>query len=144
MIVGFDELQSMSGERTAAKVIAISETGPRFDGRVMIGGEVAATFYGFNNGDPQHSNEVPVPDAVVDEYGPITYLCSVEVEPRHRLKGVMRQVVSFVSDMGRPVVIYPVPLIDPDPTSDEIEALRGSYSRMGFVPVEAQMMILRP
>ena len=34
MIVGFDELQSMSGERTAAKVIAISETGPRFDGRI--------------------------------------------------------------------------------------------------------------
>lgn len=62
-----------------APTIAISEAGPRFDGRVMISGELAATFYSFDNGDPQHSNEVPVPDAVVDEYGPITYLCSVEV-----------------------------------------------------------------
>ena len=116
----------------------LTPSGEVLSGGVSVGRYTAILF----RGDSDAGHEVPVPESVIDRYGTVTYLCSVEIYPEHRGQGFMRSVVDAVAKSGRPVVIYPVPLTDPDPTEAEIQALRDTYLRMGFTPVDGEMMVL--
>ncbi|MDA9580942.1 GNAT family N-acetyltransferase [Luminiphilus sp.] len=119
-------------------MITLSSCGAVTAGTKVIGHCHAITYRNSDDAGP----DPEIPEAIIARYGPaVTYLLRVEVEPEHRGRGYMRQIIDQLADFGLPIVGYVLPLTDPDPTPGEIFALRAAYSRLGFVPAEAGMMV---